>query len=446
MLKGLWQHFSLTLRLNFRSARAIAYGYAMPVLFLFGFGSVFRAGEPALLAQMGQILTITLLGGACLGMPTALVAERERGVWQRYRLLPVPVSALLANVLLVRVVLVGLGVLLQMALAHLVYGTPWPAHPLQLGLGFLAVTVSFLGLGLMVAALADDVPAVQALGQCIFLPMILLGGVGVPLEVLPAWAQSVASFMPGRYSVEVLQACYGGAGLGAVPFSLLALLVIGAAAIVAGARLQPWEAGGRLGRRTAVAVLVALGSWAAVGLVALSIGRSAPVPLAPGGDWTTVTEEAIASLSFSGLPDDDGFYAPLAPPLRGERFPPRLEELSPRLERWPPARRGHPGQQVRTLLSVAAIADITQDPSERLVARIVYRHLRERFDDATLTRALAWVSLAPEAGTVVTAAPELGLRGKVDPGIVRERSDWYARKFLGRVLGIIPDEPPAADS
>ncbi|MFW6354261.1 MAG: hypothetical protein ACOC3I_07750, partial [Verrucomicrobiota bacterium] len=124
MLKGLWQHFSLTLRLNFRSARAIAYGYAMPVLFLFGFGSVFRAGEPALLAQMGQILTITLLGGACLGMPTALVAERERGVWQRYRLLPVSVSALLANVLLVRVVLVGLGVLLQMALAHLVYGTP----------------------------------------------------------------------------------------------------------------------------------------------------------------------------------------------------------------------------------------------------------------------------------------------------------------------------------
>ena len=45
------------------------YGYLVPVIFLLAFGSVFRADTPPLLAQMGQIVTITILGGACFGLP-----------------------------------------------------------------------------------------------------------------------------------------------------------------------------------------------------------------------------------------------------------------------------------------------------------------------------------------------------------------------------------------
>src|ERR1700691_1533326 len=103
---GLYRHFLLVLELNFRSKQAIVYGYLVPVLFLVGFGSVFRAETPALLGQMGQILTITILGGACFGMPTTLVAERERGIWRRYRLLPVATGSLVCDVLAARMVIV----------------------------------------------------------------------------------------------------------------------------------------------------------------------------------------------------------------------------------------------------------------------------------------------------------------------------------------------------
>src|SRR4051812_28861506 len=104
---GLLQHFQLTLQLNFRNKQALIYGYFMPVFFLIAFGSVFRADNPPLLAQMGQILTITILGSACIGLPTALVAERERGVWRRYRLLPVPTFSLVIGTLLARVLIIG---------------------------------------------------------------------------------------------------------------------------------------------------------------------------------------------------------------------------------------------------------------------------------------------------------------------------------------------------
>ena len=45
---------------------------------------------------------------------------------------------------------------------------------------FTLVAFAFLGLGLVIAMLADNVPAVQALGQCLFLPMLIIGGIAVP--------------------------------------------------------------------------------------------------------------------------------------------------------------------------------------------------------------------------------------------------------------------------
>ena len=83
--------------------------------------------------------------------------------------------------------------------------------------------------------MADNVPAVQALGQCMFLPMLIIGGVAVPLASLPAWAQRVSAFFPGRYAVEALQSPVTG-GLAPARFSIFALLFIGAAGCLAGAR------------------------------------------------------------------------------------------------------------------------------------------------------------------------------------------------------------------
>jgi len=434
MIRGIWKHFLLSLKLNFRSGRAIGYGYLMPIIFLIGFGSIFRSGNPPLLAQMGQILTITILGGCCMGMPTALVAERERGVWRRYQLLPVPVNALLTGVLAVRLILVGTAIMIQLGLALWIYGTPLPAHPCSFVIAFLLVLLAFLGLGLMIAALARDVPSVQALGQCIFLPMILIGGVGVPLAVLPDWAQVIAAFMPGRYAVEVLQAAIDPSGsLGQVGFSILALVVIAIAAFVAGLRLLRWEPDAKVGRRGGLWILLALAAWGLMGGAAMLVDHTAPVVFQSGTDWRDISEEQIATIGFDMLPEDDGIYTPLAASLGDAANTYRMKEFMPRLEAWDAGKLEDVGQSVRNLLCVAAIADVGQDRSEAIIARVVLEKLFRDFPAAELEQALAWVILDPEAGTVITKAPELGLSTEIDPGIARERCSWYAKKFLWRL-------------
>lgn len=435
---GLYRHFVLSLALNLRSGRALVYGYAVPILFLLGFGAVFRGDAPPLQHEMGQLLTITILGGACFGLPTALVAEREQGIWRRYRLLPVPTAALVLTTLAARLVIVASAAALQYVIARLLYGTPWPLHVGAALGGFAAVTGSFLGLGLLVGALADDVPAVQAVGQCLFLPMILIGGVGVPLIALPVWAQRVAGFMPGRYAVDVLQrAVSDPRGWHGAGFDFVALAVIGACAAVVGGWLFRWDSSQRLKRRAAGgAALVALLAWALVGTFALAGGRLQPVTSRTA--YAEITEADMASIHYDGLPGDNELVTRLAPPFANGVPPARVRGIAATLATWAPARTGDIVEDMRHLLCVAAIADLGADVQEGEIARMVFDQLQARYGHAQMRQVLTWIILHPDDGTVVTQAPELDLRrGRPSEALVRERCVLYAKKFLGRLTGAI---------
>ena len=259
--------FAMALRLHFRNKLALIYSYIFPTLFLLAFWVLYRYDQVPLARHVGELLTVTALGGACFGLPTTLVSERERGVWRRYRLAPVRTGQIVLSTLLARYVLLVLAALLQLALA-MVLGMPLPRHPIDLWIAFTAVAIAFLGLGLVIAMLANTVPAVQALGQCLFLPMLIIGGVAVPLASLPPWAQRAASYFPGRYAVDTIQTTVTGPGLGGAAFSLAALLVIGAAGCLAGARLFRWDAQHRIAAGAYGWVAAALAAWVAVGLAA----------------------------------------------------------------------------------------------------------------------------------------------------------------------------------
>ena len=262
----------LALRLHLRNKMALIYSYLFPTIFLVAFYVLYRFEQVPLVRHMGELLTVTALGGACFGLPTTMVGERERGVWRRYRLAPVGGGTLVAGTVAARYLLLLVAALLQVVLAMAI-GMPLPRHPFDLFIAFTCVAFAFIGLGLIIAMMADNVPAVQALGQCIFLPMLIIGGVAVPLAALPDWAQRVSSYFPGRYAVEAIQATVTGDGLGAAAFSIGALLVIGAAGCLAGAMMFRWDAQQRfVSTRGKGWVAVAIASWVAVGAAAESRG------------------------------------------------------------------------------------------------------------------------------------------------------------------------------
>lgn len=437
-MRGLLTHLLLTLRLNFRSKMPIIYGYLVPIFFLIGFAAVFRTAHPPLLHELGQLLTITILGGACFGMPTAMVAERERGIWRRFKLLPLSTGSLVFSTMVARLVLVASAAAMQILLAIFIYKMPAPQHPGQLAAAFLFVTFAFLGMGLVIAMLAETVPAVQALGQAIFLPMILIGGVGVPLSALPDWAGIVAGYLPGRYAVAALDSCIFGDGLFSTKFSLIALLVIGCAACLAGANLFRWDAGQQIAAKQRGWIIVALAAWAAVGVTA-QLTHQSPIEVAgiSALDYQSITDAQIQSITYDELQDDSGMVTPLiqSPEDVSPAVRKWMADFQAQLSTWPPGNIADPVRRTRNLISLAAAADLDRFQYEGEVPYVVFQQLQAQILRPRLEKILAWIILRPGDGTVLLSAPEFGIAGDASESDVRDRTTQYAKKLLGRLLG-----------
>ena len=303
------QQLRISLKLHYRNKMALIYSYLFPLIFLLAFWVLYRHETVTLARHMGELLTVSVLGGACFGLPTTMVSERERGVWRRYRLTPVPTAALVASTAAARYFILITAGLLQLVMA-LALGMPLPKHPVDLFIVFTFVSFAFIGLGLVMAMMADNVPAVQALGQCIFLPMLIIGGIAVPLASLPDWALHVSAFFPGRYAVEALQACVIGTGLGAARFDLLALVIIGAGGCVAGAKMFRWDAQQRFAARSGKGwVTVALLSWGVVGAMSEYQGRM------------LATRSAGSAKQTQASPASTPALPPTSPPPAAARAP-----------------------------------------------------------------------------------------------------------------------------
>ena len=469
-MNALLHLIGVSLKLNFRNRMAILYGYLFPLLFLVGFWAIYRNDPVPLALHVGQFLTVTILGSACFGLPTTIVSERERGVWQRYVLAPVRRWVFVTGVLLSRSVLLLTSALLQLALAFafglpvpthplglfvaFAFGLPMPTHPGDLFLAFTIASAAFLSFGMVIAMLVDNVPAVQALGQCIFLPMLMIGGVAVRLESLPSWAQHISAFFPGRYAVEAMQRAATGSG--GMRFDFLALFLIAIGGTIAAIAMFRWDKAFKPKRGW---LFLALSMWLAVGAIAELRGpvtlqadtrdagpptNYAAAPSAPKPSWQDVTDADIDGVAFSRLPPDEGIISPVS---RSDEVPdpaiqPALDRIRDALPHWTPGTVADPVQRARNLLAIAAVPDILQmEQVERFVPRLVFARLQAVIPPRDLPKILYWIAMHPDEGddNAIHQLAEFGLpdiSGPAKP--VRGRIMLYAFKLLGRLSGHIP--------
>ena len=331
-----------------------------------------------------------------------------------------------------RYVIVLTAGLLQLVLA-LALGMTMPAHPFDLWIAFTFVAFAFIGLGLVIATLADNVPAVQALGQCIFLPMLIIGGVAVQLSTLPLWAQHVSAFFPGRYAVETIQASVTGTGIPGSRFSLLALALVGIAGCLAGGKLFRWDAQQRFAARTGkVWLLPALASWAAVGLLAEWRGRIA-IPVD--------REVARPALLPTPAPKTDPVTPPVSTPSPAPAVPPSASPVAAAQPSAPSPKSGTPIASTTTATSPAPVVPAVPSPAPA-----------PALPPPPPVRTLA-PPPPPPAWMKITKEDIDGLDYRVPPdnGIVSpmsapdEEPEDYLREEVDKVRKNLPSWPPGLD-
>jgi len=78
-----------------------------------------------------------------------------------------------------------------------------------------------------------------ALANALFLAFLLLGGIVLPIDHLPAPLTTLASILPAAALADLFRAAFGGSAN--VFWSVVVLVVWGAAAVAIAARTFSWE-------------------------------------------------------------------------------------------------------------------------------------------------------------------------------------------------------------
>ena len=204
------RYFGLELSRQLRNARALVFTFAVPIVLLLLFGSIY--GHEFDKAAHLQWVVVTTVQEAAYGAMMAslsqafqIVNERSVGWNRQLRITPLSgtgymvskVAATLgvALVAIIVVFLVGI-VFLHASLSPL----GWILAALALWLG----VIPFALIAILIGQFAKPSFA-QPLFMVVFLGLAILGGLWIPLDIFPSWVSNIAQAVPSFWLNKVGQ-------------------------------------------------------------------------------------------------------------------------------------------------------------------------------------------------------------------------------------------------
>lgn len=236
-------HSAYEFRSAFRNPSQLLMNYLFPIGVYLVLGLIMTQINP-LFAQ-SMIPAMVLLAGMAsflLGLPGPLVEAREAGVFRSYKINGVPAFSILFIPVMTTIfhylIACVIVVLSAGPLFHAAMPVHWGAFLLVTLLGALA----YGSLGALIGVVSANSRVTVMLTQIIFLPSMLIGGLMVPVSMLPASIRGVGFVLPTTHIMQAFMAAgYGQSTVEALPIAVAALAVSSVIALVAAARLFSWD-------------------------------------------------------------------------------------------------------------------------------------------------------------------------------------------------------------
>lgn len=189
------------------------------------------------------ILGMSLMNSGIIGISTAFVSFREKGILRRIKVTPFALwKFILARIVAALVIsLATSGILI--GIGWLIWDLTVRGNPLLIIAVLITVSMAMLAIGYAIAAFARNTEAAASYANLITFPMMFLSGVFFPIGSMPDWLQPLINIMPLRYGVEALREpmLYGN-GLGAIWDDLLILAAIFVVCMAFAIRFFRWDA------------------------------------------------------------------------------------------------------------------------------------------------------------------------------------------------------------
>jgi ABC-2 type transport system permease protein len=189
------------------------------------------------------ILGMSLMNSGIIGIATAFVSFREKGILRRIKVTPFALwKFILARIVAALVFsIVTSGILI--GIGWVIWDLTIRGNPLLILLSLVVVSMSMLAIGYAIAAFSRNTETAASYANLITFPMMFLSGVFFPLGSMPNWLQPLINIMPLKYGVEALrQPMLYGNGMSAIWQDLLILAAIFVVCMAFAIRFFKWDA------------------------------------------------------------------------------------------------------------------------------------------------------------------------------------------------------------
>ena len=156
----------------------------------------------------GLLIQLALFGSTFVGF--AIISDWRSGVIERYRVTPVSRVAILAGRVLRDVAMLIIQSII-LIVAGLAFGLRAPLPAVLMGFVYIVlVAIGLASVSYAVALTLKSEDAFAPLINSIIVPLVLLSGIMLPLNLGPGWLQGIARISPFRYIIDAMREAYAG--------------------------------------------------------------------------------------------------------------------------------------------------------------------------------------------------------------------------------------------
>jgi ABC-2 type transport system permease protein len=166
------------------------------------------AGKPNYFEFMAPgIMAMTIMMAAMTGLAGSISRERELGTLDGIISAPISRLSIILGKSFAQVVRGLLQALLTLILAVVLFGVVVHGSYGLLALLLLLTVFSFIGIGIMISALASQQETAMTIMMTLTFPMLFLSGALFPVQQMPVVMQWISKGLPLTYAVEALRKC-----------------------------------------------------------------------------------------------------------------------------------------------------------------------------------------------------------------------------------------------
>lgn len=153
------------------------------------------------------LMAMVIMMAAMIGLAGSISRERELGTLDGIISAPISRLSIVLGKSLAQIVRGLLQAILTLVLAILIFGVVVHGNLALLALLLLLTVFSFIGLGVIISALASQQETAMTIMMTLTFPMLFLSGALFPIQQMPTIMQWISKVLPLTYAVEALRKC-----------------------------------------------------------------------------------------------------------------------------------------------------------------------------------------------------------------------------------------------